>query len=115
MVLPASSGGRWASFLVSTARAIRARLLASATIFRLHQFESHSVMTTKLDRAVEQYYARKENREKARLMTDLLRASSSVPSHIDLWATYPGASEVLDAPFAHHHIHHNRERYSVRN
>jgi hypothetical protein len=67
----------------------------------MHQFASHSLMTTKLDGAAEKYYARKENREQARLKTDLLRASSRVPSQIDLRSTYPGASGVLDAPFGY--------------
>ena len=58
-------------------------------------------MTTKLDGAAEQYFARKESRAKARLKVDLLRSSSTVPSQIDLRSTYPGASEVLDAPFGY--------------
>jgi len=58
-------------------------------------------MTTKLDREVEQYYAREDNRETARLKTALLRASSKVPSQIDLRSMYPGASEVLDAPLGY--------------
>ncbi len=79
----------------------QAALVTKVVFFRLHQFESHNLMTMKLDRAAEQYYARKKNREKARLKTDLLRASSRVPSQIDLRATYPGASGVLDAPFGY--------------
>jgi hypothetical protein len=79
----------------------QAALVTKLVFFHLHQFESHSPMTTKLDRAVEQYYARKENLEKARFKTDLLRASSRVPSQIDLRSTYPGASEVLDAPLGY--------------
>ena len=79
----------------------QAALISKVAFLRLSQSEPHSLMTTKLDRAAEQYFARKENRAKARLKIDLLRASSSVPSQIDLRSTYPGASEVLDAPFGY--------------
>jgi hypothetical protein len=79
----------------------QAALISKVVFLRLSQSEPHSLVTTKLDGAAEQYFARKESRAKARLKADLLRASSTVPSQIDLRSTYPGASEVLDAPFGY--------------
>lgn len=79
----------------------QAALISKVAFLRLSQHEPDSLVTAKLDRAVEQYFARKDNRAKARLKTDLLRASSSVPSHIDFRSTYPAASEVLDAPLGY--------------
>ena len=79
----------------------QAALITKVAFLRLSQLEPQSLVTTKLDRAAERYFARKMNRSQARLKTDLLRASSSVPSQIDLQSTYPGASDVLEAPFGY--------------
>jgi hypothetical protein len=79
----------------------QAALVSKVAFLRMAQYEPHSLMTTKLDTAAEQYFARKEGRAKARLKTDLLRASSSVPSQMDFRSMYPGASEVLDVPFGY--------------
>jgi hypothetical protein len=79
----------------------QAALISKVAFLRLSRSDPHSFVTAKLDRAAEQYFARKESPAKARLKTDLLRASGSVPTQIDLRSIYPGASEVLDAPFGY--------------
>jgi hypothetical protein len=79
----------------------QAALISKVVFLRLSQSESHSFMTAKLDWAAEQYFARKGNPAEVRLKTNLLKASHTVPSRIDLRSTYPGASEVLDAPFGY--------------
>lgn len=79
----------------------QAALITKVALLRMSEFEPQSLMTTELDRAAEQYYARKMTRSQARLKIDLLRASSSVPLQIDLRSTYPGSSAVLEAPFGY--------------
>ncbi len=76
-------------------------MIAKVAIVRLSEFEPKSLLTAKLDGAAEQYFARKMTRSEARLKTDLLKASSNVPSQVDLRSAYPGASKVLEAPFGY--------------